>query len=293
MDNQTKKEVELISREVIEDSIEGHRNYLTQIFERLIWALGIIALIVIALFTFFVHGNYSDLKTSLTSDIKKIKENAEKDIEREVESKIIQYRIVNDLKLQLNELVKITVENRIAEDQTKKLIEHQIVSLTNSVFARAQEELLKSAEQRVQKSLGELTTDTSQEILQKVKLPIGAVLAFNRKECPVGWSELSKASGRVIVGSGTGLGLTTRVVGETGGEEGSLLSISNIPSHKHDTVLGTQPNYSIWGQGPSKRSVFGATDGVIGTGMTSPIGEGKAFGNMPPYLVLLYCQKDK
>jgi len=122
-------------------------------------------------------------------------------------------------------------------------------------------------------------------------IPKGGVVAFTTP-CPPGWKNYDKASGRAVIGAGRGKELSARVLGDEGGEEKTTLSESNIPSHQHDTVIGTQPHYSKWGQGPNKTSVFGAGDGVIGTGMTSFVGDGEPFENMQPFVVLQYCEKE-
>lgn len=61
---------------------------------------------------------------------------------------------------------------------------------------------------------------------------IAAALAANP-----GWAQYTAANGRVLVGSGSGSGLTARAQGSTFGEENHTLSISEMPSHSHTTEL--------------------------------------------------------
>ncbi len=44
--------------------------------------------------------------------------------------------------------------------------------------------------------------------------------------------------GRTIIGEGTGVGLTTRNIGEKGGYESVTLSINNLPPHTHAAEIG-------------------------------------------------------
>jgi len=54
--------------------------------------------------------------------------------------------------------------------------------------------------------------------MPNTQLPAGALVAFE-STCPIGWSEFSAASGRVLLASGFGEGLAPRKVGETGGAD--------------------------------------------------------------------------
>jgi microcystin-dependent protein len=67
--------------------------------------------------------------------------------------------------------------------------------------------------------------------------------------------------GRVPIGSGQGTGLTSRLIGETGGAESTTLTTQNLPAHAH--------------------TYTGATIGVAGGSMP--------FSSMQPYLALNFC----
>jgi hypothetical protein len=291
MDEKTRTEIKQIARETIESSVEGHRNYLTQIFEKLIWALGIIAVTVIALFSFFVHGNYSDLKTTLTQDIKNIRDNADKEIKREVGYRMIQYRIVKDLQEQLNTLVETSVKNRVAKDETKKMIEDQIRLLSDKVLTSRQDEVLKETERRVKQSLDELSNETAEDIIKKVSLPKGSVLAFKRSECPIGWSDFKKGFGRVILGVGKGEGLTEKELMDIGGEEMHTLTIEELPSHRHP--YGDRHYYDQKVGAPECQTPRGDGAGMCKDTprKTGPSGGDTPHNNMPPFIALRYCIK--
>ncbi len=60
-------------------------------------------------------------------------------------------------------------------------------------------------------------------------VPSGAVLAFDLADCPAGWEPYTAGAGRVIVGSGEGAGLSSRSVGDKGGNELVTLTEENLP----------------------------------------------------------------
>ena len=128
------------------------------------------------------------------------------------------------------------------------------------------------------------------EAAHKIAVPSGAVMAFNLKECPQGWKTIKEAKGRVIVGAGSGNRdqndnkLTNRMVGKTGGEEAHTLTIPEIPSHSHSYQHQANVSGGCGLSGCNSHSTYPSYT----TGTT---GEGKAHNNMPPFLVLLYCER--
>ncbi|NTW15234.1 MAG: hypothetical protein HGA38_02565 [Candidatus Moranbacteria bacterium] len=120
-------------------------------------------------------------------------------------------------------------------------------------------------------------------------------------DVPDGWALCDGSNGtpdlrnRFVVGSGGSYGQ-----GSTGGSADTMLSIANLPSHRHfvansDSHVGglSSSNYvcanSDRGNGGSY--YFGGTGTVANVGLSSPSGGNQAFSNMPPYLALAYIMK--
>jgi microcystin-dependent protein len=156
------------------------------------------------------------------------------------------------------------------------------------------------------------------------EIPTGAVMAFNLSACPSGWTAMTNMLGRFPVGAGGGYSL-----GDQGGADTVALSVAQMPSHNHSA---NPPNTSSTTTGNHSHSItstqYSAADGVSGsdnpragatsssrytaaiagsvtntTGNhnhsvnipsfnTSSVGSGTAHENRPPYMALLYCQKD-
>ena len=117
-------------------------------------------------------------------------------------------------------------------------------------------------------------------------IPAGAVMAFNLASCPSGWAEFTSARGRTVVGSGSGVGLTARTLGQEFGSETHVLTVNQMPSHSHTT---TGDNYStgyITGSG----QVAAGTENT-NTFTTNSTGGGQSFPIVQPSIALLYCQK--
>lgn len=117
-------------------------------------------------------------------------------------------------------------------------------------------------------------------------IPKGAVVAFALPHCPTGWSQLSTLSGRTIIGAGESSGLTSRALGEVGGEETHTLTTDEMPRHTHR--MGYIHFQGLTGGWPSygQRNIDGyGSQGVEETGWSQP------HNTMMPYLVLTYCQK--
>jgi microcystin-dependent protein len=84
--------------------------------------------------------------------------------------------------------------------------------------------------------------------------------------------------GRVIIGSGSGFGLTDRAIGEQGGEETHLLTQAEIPSHSH-TVLASATSANL----QLGRTAFNINSGSVETDNT---GGSEVHNNMQPYSTL-------
>jgi hypothetical protein len=122
-------------------------------------------------------------------------------------------------------------------------------------------------------------------------IPSGAVVPFNGTSCPSGWSNMTALAGRMIIGVGSGAGLTTRNLGDTGGEEQHTMAVAELVPHYLSITFGAS---NIGGHGGG----YGFTDGAGGAGIaanytenTNSIGSGQPFNVMAPWYALLYCVK--
>lgn len=110
----------------------------------------------------------------------------------------------------------------------------------------------------------------------QVAVPKGAVMAFRLNECPDGWVPLQIAMGRVIVGVDPG---NERFkLGSTGGR----LDIPTDGSHNHAVTGGRNQFGGRFGNDNTDDDWTTVDNGAHNHG-----GD-----NMPPYLSLLYCEKD-
>lgn len=99
---------------------------------------------------------------------------------------------------------------------------------------------------------------------------------------PANAFRLPDLRGRGVVGSGTGTGLTSRVIGVVGGEETHLLTTPEIPAHTHDVPRnGTVNSPSL-----SHLNIGTQTDVNWQQTATRSTGGGGAHNNMQPFAVL-------
>jgi len=118
-------------------------------------------------------------------------------------------------------------------------------------------------------------------------IPRGAVIPFEKNECPSGWEKYTQATGRMIIGAGRSDGLTARTYLEKGGEEKHKLDISEMPNHLHGGTFRSSgfsfEHHQNNSRLPGQIYRFDRN--------TTPTGGGAAHNNMPPYIALTYCIK--
>lgn len=87
--------------------------------------------------------------------------------------------------------------------------------------------------------------------------------------------------GRMVIGAGAGSGLTTRALGDIGGEETHILSITEMPAHTHSEHVYAPTSTG----GTSVVEANRAGGNAKNTGST---GSGAAHQNMSPYGVVVF-----
>jgi microcystin-dependent protein len=166
-----------------------------------------------------------------------------------------------------------------------------------------------------------------ENLMPALLVPVGVVLPYGSSNAPTGWLNcqgqavhrgdypdlfavigttygvgdgsttfnLPNLSGRVVVGQGSGVGLTPRSMGATGGVEAHVLNINEIPSHSHSSnaVGGTLGLMTADGQNTAgggldasavEPNLFAAPAALT----INDAGTGGAHNNMQPFTVLNY-----
>jgi microcystin-dependent protein len=100
--------------------------------------------------------------------------------------------------------------------------------------------------------------------------------------------------GRVPIGQGQGPGLTSRNIGETGGQAAVALTSAAMPAHNHlpncNATGGGQPGPAgnVWGKIPGKTAPqmysTNAPNVAMATNAVAPVGGGQPHNNKQPYL---------
>ncbi len=109
---------------------------------------------------------------------------------------------------------------------------------------------------------------------------------------------LPNLAGRVPIGQGSGPGLSTYQMGQTGGTESTTMTVQNMPAHTHGATLhaesaaaaGTDPTGQLLAQGqfyaaPGRSANVALSQESITVANT---GGGLPVANMQPFLVMNY-----
>ncbi len=129
----------------------------------------------------------------------------------------------------------------------------------------------------------------------------GIIVMWSGSNTPAGWALCDGTNGtpdlrgKFVLGSGQGTGLTSRLLGDKGGEETHLLTLDEIPAHNHDiNTSHTDNKNSLWHINTDKAIATGVDNGYVQRKNPPAIfssGGGKAHSIMPPYYVLAYIMK--
>ncbi len=125
--------------------------------------------------------------------------------------------------------------------------------------------------------------------------PSGSVAFFNLSACPSGWTELTSARGRYIVGlpAGGTLGATvgTALSNQENRPVGQHTHEVNDPGHTHFTNFGLASGGWMYGNGTHSFTPPSEGTGYSYTGITVN-STGTVAGTNAPYIQLLVCQKN-
>jgi len=130
-------------------------------------------------------------------------------------------------------------------------------------------------------------------------VPLGTIVMWSGSNVPSGWAlcdgnnNTPDLRGRFVLASGSGSGLTTRSIKQTGGEESHTLTTSEMPVHTHALNVNTVGYTSGYNGNAEATAAPGNTGRNNGTQTWTPpnAGSGAAHNTMPPYFVLAFIMR--
>ena len=180
----------------------------------------------------------------------------------------------------------LNLEQRVT-DQERRLTaqEHRI---TNLIIE--QERRINDLANEQNNRIADLEDELNQQLSNRI-------MAFDQLECPDGWERFQAGYNRFLM-----VAEDASQVGQTGGNERTTLTISQMPRHRHsyDDVFYSEHIYSANRYNLTHIRVPGrlgsrATDydnvGIQINRSTGFSGSGQSFSNLPPYIALTFCRK--
>ena len=113
---------------------------------------------------------------------------------------------------------------------------------------------------------------------------IGITFGGGGSSADSGYFKIPEMGGRSVVSAGAGNGLTSRIMGSTGGAELHTLTINEIPSHSH--IISGQDNYAAPSGSASNEVGNVENYPSLYDRKTSSVGGGQSHNNMHPFIVL-------
>lgn len=131
-------------------------------------------------------------------------------------------------------------------------------------------------------------------------IPTGGIIMWSGSvaSIPDGWAMCDgkngtpNLSGRFVLAAGSGAGLTPRSPGHSGGEETHRLTEAEMPSHGHQTSVGTVGYSASWNGSAEATAAPGqGRNNGSRTWNSATVGNNVAHNNMPPYYTLAYIMR--
>lgn len=150
MDDEVAKRIAAVS-DAAREEVAQFRAHIESLFNRLVWAIGIVAAVAGGAFVYFFHGTASEMQDFIRSN---------------VDERIIDHRINSDVRKRLEE--KVTLEIEAAGPKLDQAV-------ASALEKRVEQDAQRLFAEQVSKRVGELTaSDLTQEIL---RIPIATVLS--------------------------------------------------------------------------------------------------------------------
>ena len=266
MENKEKLELEV--RRILSSEAEGYRIFLQSQFRYLIWGIGILFLAGAAIFAYFFGDSIEKSKEQLISTI---------------DARVIDYRIVESFKKRLKESIDIAVNNAVDHKETRKNIDNKVEESANAAYNDAINKIENTIIKTIENKIIELKKLDASQIIEKVSMPSGAVLAFNRETCPPDWKEYALAYGRFI----RGIDKSDSGIDPDGERELGSTQSERFMAHSH-----TRPG-GVYDAGGGRDASWVAHGRHFGYGHSDPPSTGAEGGSetRPDNVALLYCEK--
>jgi len=154
-----------------------------------------VALVISVAFVSWTVKTYFDL----------LRDDFNKQLNGEFIDRLIDKQTSAEIKQKVMSQVSAEVSEALLKAQIDQKVEDILQKGLNSFKDSKIDGLIKVTEEKintkVDETLKNVKASTLQDQLNRIAFPKGAILAFNRKECPKGWNRYTEADGRFLKGT--------------------------------------------------------------------------------------------